>query len=68
MKENRDGVTVTATPLEAWEAWTTRQGLESFLAPKARVRLRVGGAFEVRGFDVGTVALARHVAHGGLVE
>ncbi len=47
MRAIRDGVTVEATPLEAWEAWTTAAGLQSFLAPKARVDLRLGGAFEV---------------------
>jgi len=46
MKAIRDGVTVEATPLEAWEAWTTVEGLQSFLAPKVRMQLRLGGPFE----------------------
>jgi len=39
-------VTVHATPKAAWEAWATEAGLETFLAPKARVDLRPGGAYE----------------------
>lgn len=46
MKAIRDGVTIDATPLEAWETWTTKRGLQSFLAPQARIQLRIGGAFE----------------------
>jgi uncharacterized protein YndB with AHSA1/START domain len=46
MKAIRDGVTIEATPLEAWEAWTTVAGLRSFLAPQARMELRIGGPFE----------------------
>jgi uncharacterized protein YndB with AHSA1/START domain len=39
-------VTVHASPRAAWEAWATVAGVESFLAPKARIDLRPGGVYE----------------------
>ncbi len=48
-------VTVNATLDQAWEAWTTREGVVSFFAPDARVDPRAGGAFEVY-FDPGAAA------------
>jgi len=39
-------VTIHATPRAAWDAWATQAGMESFLAPKARLDLRPGGAYE----------------------
>jgi uncharacterized protein YndB with AHSA1/START domain/uncharacterized protein YciI len=39
--------TVPAPRAAVWEAWTTSAGLMGFLAPRARVELRVGGPFEV---------------------
>jgi uncharacterized protein YndB with AHSA1/START domain len=40
-------VVVNATLHQAWEAWTTREGLRSFFAPDAVVEPRVGGAFHI---------------------
>lgn len=45
-------VTVHASPRAAFDAWTTEEGMVSFLAPKARVELVPGGAYEPR-FDPG---------------
>jgi uncharacterized protein YndB with AHSA1/START domain/uncharacterized protein YciI len=38
---------VDARRSEVWQAWTTSEGLMSFLSPQARVELRLGGPFEV---------------------
>jgi uncharacterized protein YndB with AHSA1/START domain len=38
---------VSATLDQAWDAWTTREGLISFFAPDAKVEPRVGGAFQI---------------------
>jgi PTH1 family peptidyl-tRNA hydrolase len=35
-----------------WSAWTTREGVATFLAPEARIDLREGGAYEIL-FDLG---------------
>ncbi len=43
----RHSVTVPASREAVWAAWTTSEGLEGFLASRARVELRLGGAFEV---------------------
>ena len=43
-------VTVPAPPEQVWQAWTTREGVRSFMAPDAVVEARPGGAFEVQ-FD-----------------
>ena len=40
-------VVVAATLDQAWDAWTTREGIVSFFAPDARIEARVGGAFQV---------------------
>jgi len=40
-------VVIAATPDEAWDAWTTREGIVSFFAPDARIDARVGGAFQI---------------------
>ncbi|MCK7498823.1 MAG: SRPBCC domain-containing protein [Comamonadaceae bacterium] len=32
---------------QAWEAWTTREGIVSFFAPDAQIEPRVGGAFHI---------------------
>lgn len=45
-------VTVNATLAQAWQAWTTREGIVSFFAPDAKVEPRVGGAFQIY-FDPG---------------
>ena len=38
-------VSIPCPAEEAWTAWTTKEGLESFLARSARVTPEVGGAF-----------------------
>lgn len=38
---------VKATVDQAWEAWTTRDGIVGFFAPDAHIEPRVGGAFQV---------------------
>jgi len=43
---------IPATVEQAWGAWTTREGIVSFLAPEARIEPRVGGAFQIH-FDPG---------------
>ena len=40
-------VEVAASLDQAWEAWTTREGIRSFFAPDASVEPRVGGAFQI---------------------
>ena len=40
-------VVIAATPEQAWQAWTTREGITSFFAPDAKIEPRIGGAFEV---------------------
>lgn len=39
--------TIKATLQEAWEAWTTEEGLQSFFAPNVHVEARVDGPFEI---------------------
>jgi len=38
---------VPATLDATWAAWTTREGIVSFLAPDAKIEARVGGAFQI---------------------
>jgi len=40
-------VEVAATPDQAWDAWTTREGIISFFAPDAKIEPHVGGAFQI---------------------
>jgi uncharacterized protein YndB with AHSA1/START domain len=40
-------VEIAATLDQAWDAWTTREGITSFFAPDARIEPRVGGAFHI---------------------
>ena len=40
-------VVVGATLDQAWDAWTTREGITSFFAPDARIEARVGGPFQI---------------------
>jgi uncharacterized protein YndB with AHSA1/START domain len=40
-------VEIAATLDQAWDAWTTREGITSFFSPDAKIEPRVGGAFEV---------------------
>jgi uncharacterized protein YndB with AHSA1/START domain len=42
------GEVVVDAPLdEVWDAWTTKEGLESFFASQCNIDLRVGGVFEI---------------------
>jgi uncharacterized protein YndB with AHSA1/START domain len=36
-----------ASRKEIWDAWTTAQGIKSFLAPDCKIDFRVGGAYEI---------------------
>jgi uncharacterized protein YndB with AHSA1/START domain len=40
-------VIVNATLDQAWDAWTTREGIVAFFAPDAKIEPRVGGAFQI---------------------
>jgi uncharacterized protein YndB with AHSA1/START domain len=40
-------VVINATLEQAWQAWTTREGIVSFFAPDANIDARVGGAFQI---------------------
>jgi uncharacterized protein YndB with AHSA1/START domain len=40
-------VEIAASLDQAWDAWTTRDGITSFFAPDAKIEPRVGGAFQV---------------------
>jgi uncharacterized protein YndB with AHSA1/START domain len=40
-------VVVEATSAQVWTAWTTKEGVEAFFAPQAKVELRIGGAYEL---------------------
>lgn len=51
-------VVVNATLDEAWDAWTTREGIVGFFAPDARIEPRVGGAFHIH-MDPGAPAGAK---------
>jgi uncharacterized protein YndB with AHSA1/START domain len=43
----RKEVEVAAAPAEVWAAWTTSAGAETFFAPRARIELEPGGAYEI---------------------
>ncbi|MDO8420328.1 MAG: SRPBCC domain-containing protein [Rubrivivax sp.] len=40
-------VVINATLDQAWDAWTTREGIVGFFAPDAKIEPRVGGAFHI---------------------
>jgi len=46
-RELRVETVVDAAPEEIWRAWTTSEGAQSFFAPKANIRLAIGGPFEI---------------------
>jgi uncharacterized protein YndB with AHSA1/START domain len=48
-------VEIAATLDQAWQSWTTREGITSFFAPDAKVEARVGGPFQIY-FDPGAPA------------
>jgi uncharacterized protein YndB with AHSA1/START domain len=42
------GETIVPAPLAGvWHAWTIREGVESFFAPRSNIDLRPGGAYEM---------------------
>ena len=43
----RKEVNVNAPVEKVWNAWTTSAGAVKFFAPKARIELRMGGAYEL---------------------
>ncbi len=46
-RANDKSIEVAATLDQAWDAWTTREGITSFFAPDAKIEPRVGGAFQI---------------------
>ncbi|MDB5100882.1 MAG: hypothetical protein JWM80_5303 [Cyanobacteria bacterium RYN_339] len=38
--------TAAISPADAWQAWTTAEGIKRFFSPEARIELRIGGAYE----------------------
>ena len=40
-------ITIPASKSEVWQAWTTEEGVKSFFAPKCKIDLRPGGAYEM---------------------
>lgn len=40
-------VIIKASLEQAWQSWTTREGIVAFFAPDARIEPRVGGAFHI---------------------
>lgn len=40
-------VVVPATRAEVWRAWTTDEGVRTFLAPSSNVKLAIGGPYEI---------------------
>jgi uncharacterized protein YndB with AHSA1/START domain len=46
-REIRGDVVVDAPVSDVWKAWTTEEGVTSFLAPACAVDLRVGGVYEM---------------------
>ena len=43
----REEKIVKANPGHVFQLWTTKEGLESFFAPKANVQLKIGGPYEL---------------------
>lgn len=40
-------VLISANAEQAWQSWTTREGITGFFAPDAEIDARVGGAFHI---------------------
>ena len=40
-------IEIAATLDQAWDAWTTREGIVAFFAPDAKIEPQVGGAFQI---------------------
>ena len=46
-KAIHDEVIISATVDEAWDAWTTEEGIKSFFAPACNIELKVEGLYEI---------------------
>ena len=40
-------IKIPASPHEVWAAWTTEEGARTFFAPKCKIELKPGGAYEM---------------------
>jgi len=40
-------ISVPASLSEVWGAWTTEEGAKTFFAPKCKIELKPGGAYEM---------------------
>jgi len=40
---------IPAPRKDVWDAWTTEAGAQCFFAPRCRIELRPGGAYEMSG-------------------
>ena len=40
-------IEIATTLDQAWDAWTTREGIVTFFAPDAKIEPHVGGAFQI---------------------
>ncbi|CAN5329796.1 SRPBCC domain-containing protein [soil metagenome] len=40
-------VIIKASVDQAWQSWTTREGITAFFAPDAKIEAKVGGAFQI---------------------
>ena len=43
----RKEAVVNGSLKDVWDAWTTSKGAEAFFAPRANIRLEIGGAYEL---------------------
>ena len=43
----RKDTAINGSTKEVWDAWTTSRGAEAFLAPRANIRLEIGGPYEL---------------------
>jgi uncharacterized protein YndB with AHSA1/START domain len=54
---------VNAPPVEVWKAWTTSEGLQSWLAPHADIDLRIGGLMRTNYSAAGKLDDAESIAN-----
>jgi uncharacterized protein YndB with AHSA1/START domain len=43
----RKEITIPASLKQAWDAWTTTEGVKSFFSSEAKIELAIGGAYEI---------------------
>jgi uncharacterized protein YndB with AHSA1/START domain len=53
--------TVDAPLGEVWKAWATSEGLQSWLAPHARIEMRIGGLMQTNYDKAGTLGDAKTI-------